>query len=702
MDCMLIAQAFSWTSSESWWAIAQVCIGLGLVIFVHELGHFLVAKACGVKCEKFYIGFDFFDIKIGDLVLVPRSLVKWQWGETEYGIGIVPLGGYVKMLGQDDNPNNMAEENRRSQAENVAGDDDSDSLGVLDRDKMDPRSFLAKSVPQRMAIISAGVIFNLIFAILFAAIAFKSGVNYEPPIIGDVTPGGPAWEANLYGATVTKIGESDVEGYYRFVDLAQEVALSGEGQSINVEFTNPDSNEIQSATVTPRAGLNPALDLALIGVGRATIPKVSSEDNVLIEGNPAAEADPPFEKNDVIVSIDGEPVEDIFDLKRILATSFDKPLQFVVEREKDGKQENVTINVASNPMRGTGLVMEMGPVASIQLDSPASSAGIMAGDQIVSINGQEPGDLYTLEQRMTKIARDGAGDESTPVSIVVNRDGKEVPLTVHPRVPVFFANMYEGQPVAINSLGVAIESTRIVLKSNLDGIEPGDEITYFEYLLKTEKNRELFKKRGAASSSLDLEETETKWSTVQQSLQQYPAGFAFKVKAKRGSEEIEAEGATTPIDGNFLHTRGVILTMMEDVYRSPTWSDAFKLGAVQTWWDASRVFKFLGKLVSGKISPKNLGGPGMIAAAATSEATQGTSRLLLFLTLLSANLAIVNFLPIPVLDGGHMVFLTYEGLFRQPPNEQIQIVLTWAGLFMILGLMLYVILLDIQRFSGLF
>ena len=58
---MLIAQAFSWTSSESWWAIAQVCIGLGLVIFVHELGHFLVAKACGVKCEKFYIGFDFFD-----------------------------------------------------------------------------------------------------------------------------------------------------------------------------------------------------------------------------------------------------------------------------------------------------------------------------------------------------------------------------------------------------------------------------------------------------------------------------------------------------------------------------------------------------------------------------------------------------------------------------------------------------------------
>ena len=152
------------------------------------------------------------------------------------------------------------------------------------------------------------------------------------------------------------------------------------------------------------------------------------------------------------------------------------------------------------------------------------------------------------------------------------------------------------------------------------------------------------------------------------------------------------------MDNSFLHTRGVMLTMMKENYQSPTWQDAFKLGAVQTWWDAKRVFLFLSKLVQGKISPKNLGGPGMIAAVATNEATGGTSRLLLFLTLLSANLAIVNFLPIPVLDGGHMVFLAWEGLFRQPPNEKIQILLTWAGLFMILGLMLYVILLDIQRF----
>ena len=88
-----------------------VLIGLGLVIFVHELGHFVVAKACGVKCEKFYLGFDV-PIKIGPLAL-PRTLGRVQWGETEYGIGIIPLGGYVKMLGQDDNPANAQKEAER-------------------------------------------------------------------------------------------------------------------------------------------------------------------------------------------------------------------------------------------------------------------------------------------------------------------------------------------------------------------------------------------------------------------------------------------------------------------------------------------------------------------------------------------------------------------------------------------------------------
>lgn len=702
---MLIAQSLTWTSPEWWWAIAQVCIGLGLVIFVHELGHFLVAKACGVKCEKFYVGFDFFDIKIGDTVLIPRSLVKFQWGETEYGVGIVPLGGYVKMLGQDDNPGNMEQEIQRSKV----GDekDGTESLGVLDRDQIDPRSYLAKSVPQRMAIISAGVIFNLIFAVIFAAIAFRSGVDYNPPIIGDVTPGGPGWESNLFGSEVRQVGDSVVADYYPFMDLAQEVALSGEGKPIELKVSKDGSESVESISVIPREGLRDDIDLALIGIGPATIPQVTSDDELFVDGHIAEKAEPPFEKNDHIVEIAGEPIENIFDLKRIVVANFDKEIDFVVERGE--QNERVTIKVGKNPMNSTGLVMKWGPIKSIQNASPAAEAGVEVGDEILAIDGKEPGDLFSLEQRMTKLARDfdsgpGEGDSkhNAKIKLKLKRGEKEIDLEITPRVPVYFARLENNQPVAINSLGIAVDSTRFVHSSEVDGINPGDEITDFEFILPDDESKEIFKKR-AKNPDINLVDSNTSWTTIANLVRTFPAGFKFNVSAKTAKGgEATGNGQTVASSEYFIATRGVWLQMMQNTYRSPNWSDAFKFGVKQTIKDASRVFKFLGKLVRGKISPKNLGGPGMIAAAATSEATQGTSRLLLFLVLLSANLAIVNFLPIPVLDGGHMLFLAYEGLFRQPPNEKIQIILTYAGLFMILGLMLYVIFLDIQRFSGWF
>ena len=91
----VIAQASppSWANSllSQLWLWARVAVGIGFVIFVHELGHFLAAKWCGVKVEKFYVGFDV-PIKIGPIRL-PRSLVRFRYGETEYGIGTIPLGG---------------------------------------------------------------------------------------------------------------------------------------------------------------------------------------------------------------------------------------------------------------------------------------------------------------------------------------------------------------------------------------------------------------------------------------------------------------------------------------------------------------------------------------------------------------------------------------------------------------------------------
>ena len=106
--------------------VAEVALALGMVIFVHELGHFAVAKWCGVKCEKFYLGFDIYGLK----------LWKRQWRDR-IRIGILPLGGYVKMLGQDDNPANAAEEMQRAKIQ----DDDPQLPVAWTRVVIWPRAF---------------------------------------------------------------------------------------------------------------------------------------------------------------------------------------------------------------------------------------------------------------------------------------------------------------------------------------------------------------------------------------------------------------------------------------------------------------------------------------------------------------------------------------------------------------------------------
>ena len=139
-----------------------------------------------MKCEKFYVGFDFFEFKLGPLK-IPRALIKFQWGETEYGLGSLPLGGYVKMLGQDAAPRNAEAEAARIKEikQGTAAEGLTSGQTVEGQaEKLDPRSYPAKPIPARMAIISAGVIMNLIFGVILGAAAYKLGVKEIPAIIG--------------------------------------------------------------------------------------------------------------------------------------------------------------------------------------------------------------------------------------------------------------------------------------------------------------------------------------------------------------------------------------------------------------------------------------------------------------------------------------------------------------------------------------
>ena len=91
--------------------VLLVILGLNALIIVHEWGHFIIARLCGVRCEKFYIWFDFWGLKF----------FKFKWGDTEYGLGLFPLGGYVKMLGQEDNPGAIQAEIERAKLQAGTG-----------------------------------------------------------------------------------------------------------------------------------------------------------------------------------------------------------------------------------------------------------------------------------------------------------------------------------------------------------------------------------------------------------------------------------------------------------------------------------------------------------------------------------------------------------------------------------------------------
>ena len=701
---VILAESF-WLQPSNWWAMLRVLFGLGAVIFVHELGHFLLAKACGVKCDKFYVGFDV-PIKLFGQTIIPGKLLSWKWGETEYGIGSIPLGGYVKMLGQDDNPGNIEEQIKDSIAEGESSESAFLESGLVDRSKLDPRSYLAKSVPQRMAIISAGVIFNLIFAVLFAAWAFKTGVDYEPPMVGNVIGSGPAWVNGMTGAQIEEIGGKEVKDYFTYMDMAQEIVFNGDEKPLEIKYKPIDGSQSVVVSLTPKKGfIREADDLPLIGVERRLTPIIGKGGAV--KGAAASKADPPFEPGDVVIEVNGTKIENDIDLRQALARDADKVAEFVLERTsgkgEEAKTEIIKTSVEPNPMNRLGFSVGWKPFIAIQKGSPAEKFGLQVGDELMKINGEPRGDLMTLDKRLIRMVRD-----QVPVTMEIKRaSGSTEEIKIEPIVPKLLASIGPNQPLAIDSLGVAIPMDLIVESvepgspAQEGGLTKGDELVSIKYLLSDEQKKVDAYAGIKKDPLVNFVEDTTTWAEISDNLEMFEPGTEVELSVKRGEESKSLVMKTVASDVYFQGKRGITLRTFQKNYKSETWGDALKYGALQVKNDANRVWMTLVKLIKGKISPKNLGGPGTIALAATSEATQSTSRLLLFLTFLSANLAIVNFLPIPILDGGHMLFLAYEGIFRRPVSERVQLVLTYAGLIMILGLMLFVIFLDVGRFSSL-
>lgn len=702
--------------------IALVVIGLGFVIFVHELGHFLAAKTFGVKCDKFYVGFDV-PIKIGPIRL-PAKLIHFKWGETEYGVGAIPLGGYVKMLGQEDDPRKAEEEAKRIREEAASDGVELTAAGL------DPRSFPAKPVYARMVIISAGVIMNLIFGAIFAAGAYMWGAPYIPCVVGNVVAGDPAWTNGIRpGDQIVAVAANHPSGKeLRFEDMKQEVALHGmaspdspipividrDGKDIDLSFKGNLKSDMKPMIMT-------------IGILQAFTTEVSKtrafEAGLIYDAENSANGIklPDISIGEKIVGVNGETLPEFtdqhapagYELHKRIDSKFNDTIKITVESvaEKDKPAVTREVEWAPVPRRTIGVQFAIGPVAQIQQGSLAAEAKVGLADRPVSLNDQPITDAATLPLAVAKLA--GQTAKLTLKRMSKEKEGELYDFTWTVPTDFIFAETngnggllgYElpgsGLVVSVLKEVAAVDEGTSAATA---GLKAGDALRQIHVVKPEDKKRLTAIQKAFSSMIFDEQPLDSLHNAVyvNECVQLLPIGTEIKIEYERDSKLATAT-VVVQSDKNWMSSdRGMMFKPMSRIYSEKNFGTAMGMGISEVGEQMKNVVRFLYMLVTNKIKPTMLGGPGVIFYAATQEAAQGPTRLLLFLTMLSANLAIINFLPIPALDGGHMLFLAVEAIRGKPLDENLQMKLTMGGVLALLGLMLFVIVNDAMNLSRLF
>lgn len=664
------------------YAVLMVVFGLGFVIFIHELGHFLLAKWAGVKVEMFSIGFGptlvswrkgiglRFGSSVKDLQAMQKADVEGgpakdvsSIGETEYSIRALPLGGFVKMLGED------------------AGD--------VEAKTSDPRAYHNKPVGSRMAIISAGVIMNLIFGVSCATWFYMRAHPEQPAVVGSVVAGQPAYEAGIRpGDEIVGIdGRDDIA----FKDLLQSVMLSGTGHSIQFDIKRPGERELIHLLIEPRRaakapaptiGIRPAQSLEFW----PDPPKPNEADEDALERITAAgpKGAPPIQ------------VADIEALNAILARYRDKPLEVLAARGmNDGKAAKQAKPIAHDfppkPFVDFGLRLTLGPVAAIRDGSPASKAGFRPGDQIISVNGKSELD----PMRLPDLVYENTGK---PISFQVRRaaGGKDttVTLTATPEdVPVWTEPVESAEPLDLSGLGLAVAIEPKVAAvvpgspAELAGISPGTTIKSVQFAEP--------KKKGAWLKPITLDSTGSAWPWIFGEIQEFDGSVRFELA--RGAVMLKPiELKPVPVAGWFNPIRGLHFAGLRRQLPPQPLATALRKGWRDSQDVALSIFGIIRGLFQQRVDPNLVGGPVKIGEWAFKVARSGgLGAFIPFLGILSINLAVINFLPIPPLDGGQMTFLIAEKIRGRPLPENAVLYPTLVGVAFVLTLFAFIFLKDI-------
>ena len=690
-------------------SVAMVIVGLSFVIFIHELGHFLVAKWSDVHVTHFSIGFG------------PKIPGCWFIrGETTYQLCLIPLGGYVQMVGQ------------------VDGDEGADM-------EEDPRSYRKKSVWQRMAIISAGVIMNAITAVICFIVVFRGpGKDRIAAVISAVDSSGPAFvEGARTGSVIEQIG--DTQNPY-FDDLKAIVGGSASGEQIRFVAKRPGDKtglDVMLESRKSKEDLNPVVGLAFANqakmksardVGYALKSPAQAE-------TPAANAQPAFEFDDIIVGMSDiadptkvtplpddprKPVQkDYFEFTRRLQILADREVIVRVQRKGSGKEETpkeFDIKVQPAYRTSLGFQMEMGEIVAIRKGSPAAEANVRVPDAAKNLWGDliQKVEVPELDGKTTVFENETLDPERLPFDLrawAVRMGDKKAEVTIHLRRHREGAgNQFNTEVVKIRwdadwtfdralpinpssptaipelGLGYSVKTTIAAVKQPGTGLKVGDVVKNVKLVVVDHDGKEV----DIPLSKKDFGPNQ--WSHFGATMAVFGkiAKVHLKIERDKSTENIEYAPF---VDKSWpLVDRGWMLKQDLRLQKADTIVEAIQFGLSDTRKMMVQILRNLRNIVTGRIAIEQLGGPLTIGHAAYHTAVYDPWEFVFFLGMISINLAVINFLPIPVLDGGHMVFLLYEQIIGKPAPDGVRAVITYAGLAFILCLMILVISLDIRRF----
>ena len=391
---------------------------LGILVFIHELGHFMVARFCGVRVEVFSLGFG-------------KKILKYQKGDTLYCVSLFPLGGYVKMFGHE-----YGQE-------------------VAQKDR--PVAFLYKKIWQRMAIVLAGPLMNFFLAVfIFAVLSMVTGDRQYHPVLGELEPASPAAKAGLvYGDRIISIDKKPVENLKQI----KKIIFKKPDTLVNMEVKT-SSGEIQTRTVQSTTGKTEG-KWGFLETGGVIEGLVFSTPIAMIgltdPNSPAGLAG--LKTFDQILSVNGEKInswKELFHLLNHPPSSQNFSWKMEVQRGKAVK--NIILNKPSD-YKPAGGVPQLGLARSdlfileLKKGGEAAKAGLKKADFIFRVNDQRVPNWAFLVDKIKNF-----NPKQGPLQIEVKREGKKKSFTV---VPEMKKQIINGVEKKYYMLGIVARSPHV-------------------------------------------------------------------------------------------------------------------------------------------------------------------------------------------------------------------------------------------------